>query len=410
MKKIIFGMLIIIAIVIACCAVYSIEGQLIRTTLISQEPDPVDPGGYTDLRFKVENIGDNSISDVTIKIIPEYPFSLDPGEQAEQLIGSLLPRQKAESGVIVKYKIRVDKDAVEGENTIRLAYKIPGEDWVEKEFTVNIRTADIVLSIDSVDSTPEVIPQGKTVKVAIKLTNLADSLIRDIRVKLDLSSSATPFVPIKSTTEKKLYQIGSRQSDTLVFDLMANPDAKSGVYKIPVNFTYYDTVGTQYTKSDIISLIIGTKPDLFVGIDASKIYKKETSGKVTFKFVNKGLINIKFLNVKLGQSDKYETVSPAEVYVGNIDSDDFETVDFDLYVNGGSSEEIIFPVTIEYMDANNNEFKETINVGLKLYSTEEAIKVGLEEKPAIGIFIIIAIVIIGLFIFWRIRKRKKSKR
>lgn len=408
-KKILFGLTAIIIIILATVfSVYAVEGKLIRTTLISQEPDPAEPGKYVDLRFKVENIGDNLIDNVMIKFVDKYPFSLDPGEEDVALIGNLEERQKDTSGAIVKYRVKVDESAVEGENTVVLAYKYSGQGWIEKEFTVDVRTTDIVLSVESVHSNPAVIPPGKESKVTISLKNLADSLIQDVRVKLDLSADTTPFVPINSATEKKIYQIDSMSTKNLVFDVMAEADSDPGAYKIPVDLNYYDEIGTEYSKEDIIGLIIGTVPDLSVGIENSEIYKAGSNGEVTFKFVNKGLIDIKFLNVVLEESDAYEIISPAEVYIGNIDSDDFETVDYQLHINK-NNQDIVFPISIEYMDANNNEFKEDREVKLKLYSREDAINVGLEEKPVIGLLIVIIIVIAGLIVFWRLRKRKKNK-
>ena len=408
-KKISLILTTILFVVLATTIVASLEGKLVRINLISQEPDPAEPGSYMDVRFKIENIGDSAIKDVQIKLLEEYPFSLDPGGEAEELIGNLEPYQSDDSGVIVKYRVKVDENVVEGENKIKLAYKYSGQLWVEKEFTINVRTTDIVLSVDSVDSNPEVISPGKEGKVTIKLTNLADSAIRDIRVKLDLSSENIPFVPIKSTTEKKIYQIGSKASKSLTFDIMATADAETGAYKIPIGLDYYDEIGTTYSKDDIISLIVGTDIDLSVGIEKSQIYKSGNSGEVTLKFVNKGLIDIKFLNVILEDSDKYEIISPKEVYIGNIDSDDFESIEYQLYVKS-TDEDIVFPLILEYMDANNNEFNEKRNVRLKLYTKDEAIKLGLEEKPAIGILIIIVIVFVGLIVYWRIKKRNKTKK
>ena len=57
------------------------------------------------------------------------------------------------------------------------------------------------------------------------------------------------------------------------------------------------------------------------------------------------------------ESEKYEIVSPAEVYVGNIDSDDYETADFKISLNKVKEKEVILPLSLEYKDANNNEYK-----------------------------------------------------
>lgn len=411
-KKISLVLLVLSAIIIAGAAsfVYGAISEFpkLEVTLISQDPDPAEPGQILELRFKVENRGSQNAEDITFEILPEYPFSLYSGIAAKK-IGSIQGWQKQEQGVIVYYKLKVDDDAVQGENTIDIKYKIGKGDWIYvKDFIIRIRTADVVLAITSVVSYPEVIPAGSKAKIKFRLKNLADSLIRDIKIRLDLSSSDVPFVPIKSTTEKKIYQLISKRETELTFDVMAMPDAESKAYKIPVNISYMDEVGTSYSRNDIIGLIIGDVPDLAVSIESSEIYKEKTSGKVTIKFVNKGLTDIKLMNVELKQSEDYEIVSPEEVYVGNIDSDDYETAEFDIYLIKDRNE-VILPLTLEYMDANNKEYTQLKNLQLKLYSETKARKYGISKERGIGTLIIIVIVVGGLGIYiWRQKKKGKK--
>lgn len=392
-----------------------VHGQItdsakLKITVISQEPDPAAPGEIVDVRFKIENLGGDSVQNLVFEILPKYPFSLYTGS-AVKSIGLLQAYQQGDEGVILLYKLKVDENAVEGDNYIDVKYKIGDTSikWVEiKDFVIRVRTADLVLLIDEVKSTPEIIPPGETAKVTFVIKNTADSLVRDLKVKLDLSSDAMPFIPIKSTTEKKIYQLDSKSNTELTFDIMAMADAESGAYKVPLNLSYSDVTGTYYSKSDIISLIVGAKPDLYVGMDKSEIMGSQKSGKLTIKFVNKGLTNIKFLNVKLRESEDYEIVSPAEVYVGNIDSDDYETVDFDIYVKSRKNV-ITLPLMLEYMDANNNKYTPIKSIELKMYSSSEAKKYGLVKEGSIGTIIIILIVVGGLAIYiWRQKKKGKK--
>jgi len=87
--------------------------QDIAVNLISQKPDPAEPGKYVDVRFKFDNNGTGEARDVEAEIIIEYPFSLDPGRNAIKKLGTLQSRQKGDVGVIAKYKLRVDENAVE---------------------------------------------------------------------------------------------------------------------------------------------------------------------------------------------------------------------------------------------------------------------------------------------------------
>ncbi|MCH8014624.1 MAG: hypothetical protein IH823_07605, partial [Candidatus Dadabacteria bacterium] len=98
-----------------------------------------------------------------------------------------------------------------------------------------------------------------------------------------------------------------------------------------------------------------------------------------------------------------------EVYLGNIDSDDFETADFDLFVKKTNERQITLPLILEYKDANNNDFKDSINLNLNLYSTSEAKKFGLKKRNKfVGILIITIIVGVGLFYHRKYLKKKKK--
>ena len=108
-------------------------------------------------------------------------------------------------------------------------------------------------------------------------------------------------------------------------------------------------------------------------------------------------------------SDNYRILSNEEVYIGNIDSDDYETADFELFIGGSKEKKVSLPVVLEYKDANNNDFKERIELTLDLYSASEAKKFGLKKGNGfVGNLVIVVIVVAGLFIYRKWRKHKKS--
>ncbi len=412
-KKILMALLGLILISSLASISYSTviaDSAKLEITMISQEPDPVEPGDFVDVRFKIENRGGGGTEEIIFEIMPEYPFSLYSGEKVKN-IGSMQAYQRGEESIIVYYKLKVDENAVEGDNTLDIRYNLGklGSNWIyKKDFVIRTRTDDIVLLVDEVGSYPEIIPPGEMAKLKLSIKNLADSLVRDLKVKIDLSSDDIPFVPIKSTTEKKIYQLFSKNTTKLTFDIMSMADAESKAYKIPLEISYYDETGAKYEKSDIISLIVGDKPDFSINIDSSEIYGGNKAGKVTIKFVNKGVTDVKFLNIILQESEDYEIVSPAEVYIGNVDSDDYETSEYDLYVS--SRDDIIYlPLSIEYMDANNNKYSQVKNLELKRYSSREAKKYGISEENGIGMLIVFVIVVGGLGIYiWRQKKKGKK--
>lgn len=382
----------------------------VNYNLVNQIPDPAEPGKYVDLRWKIENFGSDDAEDVIVELLPEYPFSLDPGVSTQQKIGKVWGRQIGEEGVIVYYKVRVDKNAIEGDNKIKLRYSLTGgKYWIVLDpFNVRIQSQDPILAIDDVISTPTSIKPGETATVIVKLRNLAGAYLKDIKVKFDLTD--VDFAPIGSANEKTIRNIEADAVEEVEFKLMANPDADSGLVKVPLTVDYLDSSGDSHSKENTLGLVIGGEPDLMTAIDSTEIKTSGETGNIIVKFTNKGLTDVKLLNIVLKETNDFSIVSNDQEYIGNIDSDDYETAEFKLNVKKTEKEIIDIPVEFEYMDANNNGYKERVNLELKLYSKKEAQKLGLEEKSnVLGIVIVIVIVGAGLFFYIRYRKKKSAK-
>ena len=106
--------------------------------------------------------------------------------------------------------------------------------------------------------------------------------------------------------------------------------------------------------------------------------------------------------------DDYEIISAKDVYIGNIDSDDYETADFEIYVDSDASGDVKIPVHYEYMDSNNNKYYVDDNLILRLFTEEETEKYGNGQANSKALYVIGAIVVVVLlFIGWRILRRKK---
>jgi len=74
----------LIAVFILILSSYSIFAQSsdkilltenIKVSFVNQEPDPAEPGTFVDVRFKFENIGLETSDEITVELLPEFPFS-----------------------------------------------------------------------------------------------------------------------------------------------------------------------------------------------------------------------------------------------------------------------------------------------------------------------------------------------
>jgi hypothetical protein len=389
-------------------------------TYVNQNPDPVEPGNYVEVRFKLENIGAGDAKDVVVELVPKFPFSLDPGVSPQKSIGDINAWQVGEDAYVIYYKVRVDPDAVQGENDLHFRYSLDkGNQWYEmKPFKVRVQVREAPLSVVNVMTVPELIAPGSTAKLTLALKNMANQRLRDIKVTLQIVTTLTaatsitqtelPFVPVGSTNEKMLMSLEPGQQATVDFSLAVDPNSEVGIYKLPVVISYADDFGTNYTKSNYIGLKVGEKPDVVVTLDDSDIYTRDSKGTATIRFVNKGNSDLKFLYVKLAEDDDFDILSAPEVYLGNVDSDDYETADFELKVKDGDGP-VMLPLTLEFRDAHNSIYTKKYDIDLRLYSDEQAEEFGLTEgNSKVGIVIVVVIVVCGLGIYIWMRKRKKK--
>ena len=417
MKKII---LLIVLLLVTIIMLVSIAGAAVNTqyfgkipniivTLSKQDPDPIEPGRQVEVSFKIDNNG-TTTNNLIFEILPEYPFSILPGENPSRFIGNLGTSQDGKYSVILKYKLRAAQDAVDGNHEIKVRYKNDNLDsWVTLDgFKIKVQTHDAILAVEKFSTVPSVTAPGDRTKVRIELKNYATSLLKDIKISLNLDKSEDeiiPFAPVGSTNEKVISYIEPQATLPVEFELLVDSDAASKAYKIPLNIGYSDILNKNYSKSNRITIVVGDKPDLGVTLERTELYTSDTSGNVVLRLVNKGTVDIKFLNVRVLQNDNLKIIGADEVYVGKLDSDDFSTAEFKLFVKGKDSVKI--PVQVTYKDANNNDYKDTREVELKLYSSNEAKNFGVKKNNnLIWIIVIILIIAVGYYYY---RKRKNRK-
>lgn len=383
-----------------------------QISLLNQDPDPAQQGRYVELRFRIENLGAYNSGDAVFELVPEYPFSMDPGQSAIREVGTLYGRTIGEDAATLYYKLRVDEDALDGDNYVRLRYTVDGgKIWaLSDQFTIRIQNPYPIIGIESVTSSPEKIEPGKEAEIVITIKNLANSVMEDVTLKLDLSGDTIPLAPIDSTSEKKVGVLGAGKSKELKFKVIALGDAESKIYKVPITISYRDSTNQIYNKSDILALVIGATPDIVSSIDVQTSYSDGTVNKITLRFVNKGVTDVKFFNVEILESDDFEIISVPIVYVGDVDSDDYETVEFDIFVDKTRENSVMIPLRLEYTDPNNERFVQDISLDLNLYTGREIKKYGLNGGRGISWILILLILGGGSYFAYRKFGKKKKKK
>ncbi len=264
------------------------------------------------------------------------------------------------------------------------------------------------LVINSVSTVPGQIAPGETSNIRLGLENNGEGDIEDLSVALDLSD--VPFAPYASASEFDIDVIKEGKTKYAEFKIIALNNAESGIYKIPLKISYYDENREKATKESLISITVNSEPIIGISLEDGLLLKG-TENEIQVKIVNKGLSNVRFLEVEAKGGTYYSVLSQKNVYIGDIDSDDFDSVNFKIYFKENAPSTIKLPITVFYKDAVNNEYKEEFSLSLKVYSQEEAIRLGLLKKSNTITYVIVIVVLIVIYIVYRnIKKRIKLKK
>ena len=248
----------------------------------------------------------------------------------------------------------------------------------------------------------EILFPGSVGNITIEIENIFNEDIKDVTLKLDFTG--LPLIPVGSSQEF-FEEIQEDDEEDFVFTIKAANDATPGDYQIPYIVTYV-LEDEQKTNNGTIGITINADIKIeFSVFQENQIINKE--GTITLTLVNKGFADAKFVSVKVFP-EGYTLLSEDTVYIGKIDSDDFETTTFRVFYQ---EDDPVFNARIEYSDFNNQKKIETVSLPLKIYTVEEATKLGLIEENKTGLYIGIVLTLILAGILYRvIRKQRRKQR
>jgi hypothetical protein len=384
-----------------------IPRDAVTISLLNHNPDPVEPGNIVELRLRLENKGIQKADNIEVEIFPVFPFT--PIGDTIQKFNVVGGRTVGSDGVTIKYKLQVAPDAAQGRHEVRLRHRTRGSNWVLSDsFFVEVQTQDAIILLEDVKTIPSVVGPGDTAQLHITLQNIGDSSLRNIRAKLDLVN--TPIAPLFSANEQSVRLIKGKESDTVIFTIAADPDAVVKVHKVPLFLDYVDDQGTVFSFNRSIGVRIEEKPDYLLGVEERTVYRAKEKGNVIVSMANIGLAELKFVSMELMQTPDYEVISSPSVYIGNLESDDFETAEFTIKTNRVKGT-IPLRVILRFKDGFNKNKQDIRDIPLKIYSSSDAKRLGLVAPANIGnvLFSLIIFVITSVFWLFMLMDLRKTK-
>lgn len=392
--------ILILAVILTVSNVAAQSSQKVDVELKKTEPVPLQSSEYADVWLEVTNEGDNAARNVNVSFEENFPFSVDPDEKKWWNIKELTPGEEYQ----LRMEVRVDENAVQGSNTLNFDTSF-GDISVVKKVPVEVRSDNNILSVHNI-TFPETVPPGQNGKMEIELQNMADGQLKNIEVSLDVSDDSKPFATIGSS-KQNIESLPSGETEKVSFRLEIDESADNGVYKLPVEFEYENEAGTSFESSSTKGVVVGGEPKLEAGINTEKQLTPGSQETLSFRVVNRGYGSADFVQMKLERSENFELLSPKTVYLGDMDSDDFQTAEYSLYINENTSE-LEIPLELSYSD-RNGEQTQFDSKKVRVYSQEELQQRGLASSDNLPIILggAVLVIVIALFLLRRRRKKKR---
>jgi hypothetical protein len=217
----------------------------LEVELLNQDPYPAVPGEYVKVVFQVSGLDNSKCDGAKLRLVPTYPFSLDSGDELKEIDGNTYITGYKKTWM-TGYKLRVDENAIGGENNIEIRYnpKTFEADFYLTEI-FNITVEDARTSFDAV------VQEYSGTEISIALANVGENTANAVIARIPQQDNY-----IASGTDGQM--VGNLESGdyTIVgFEISPTRNSKnSGVLQFQVDYT--DSIGERRTT--IMNLTVGS--------------------------------------------------------------------------------------------------------------------------------------------------------
>ncbi|KAF5421960.1 MAG: hypothetical protein C5S41_10490 [Candidatus Methanomarinus sp.] len=402
------GSLFIVSLIFTISATsVSAGGAALRADIIKCDPNPAQIGQYVNVWIKIENIGNTKAEDVSVELIPSYPFSLDAGDDALRNIGILSPDRHAS----LEYHLYVDENARPGTRSIKVHYQDDESTaWTEKTLDILVGAGSDTfdsrgtIQLDQIKTEPEVLMPGDEGTVAFTLKNTATqySIIIDgeeydtnARVR-SATLVSIDDVEVNSDPYHDIGILGPGDTVELTYNIKINDTARDGTKHLE-----FIVAGSSYTYN--------YKWDIPIKVDSAGIKLIPTkpmtleNGVATLEFdiVNTHPSTLTSVSIKPRAEDI--EFSPMEYFIGSMDHDELFTVEFNaITVSDNISTPADLKLTARYRNGYNQHETAIDELSLAIVFVESNGGIGL-----MGIGLIVAILAVSGFLIYRRNKNKQ---
>lgn len=319
MRKI---MLFMVLLILLSTGVMAADPSAVASiSLINQDPDPALAGDTVEVRLGIENIGGEALSDAIIEFIPSYPFTLLDEDSNIQYIGKLNPYQEYDNQKIVKFNIKVDKDATAGTYDLKFYFYEEGSTTIlQKVLSIDVGSTDSaeIIYIDQVELIP-----GQVSPMTFTINNVGSAPLRELTFSWENEDDI--ILPVGSDNNRYIKYVDVGEQVDLTFDVMASTSADPDLYKLDLLLTYEDSLTNSINE-------ITTKAGVYVGgaTDFDVAYSSSSDGEYSFTVANIGSISASSVSIHIPNQDSWSVSGSDSVMIGNLNEGDYTIATFTL--------------------------------------------------------------------------------
>ncbi|MFH1052905.1 MAG: COG1361 S-layer family protein [Candidatus Woesearchaeota archaeon] len=300
----------------------SSNSKIIVTSLVNQDPDPATSGDIVEVRIGVENRGGVAAENLMLEFVPEYPFIGVAGEDNAKKVGTLKSYQAGADMKIVKFKVRVDRDATAGEYELRIKEYEEGKTEISAMRSINIeiksKESAEVIHIDKTTLIP-----GTQTSLKFTVNNVGNAPLRDLT--FSWINDDKIILPVGSDNTKYIKYIDIGEGAELEYQVVADSNAEAGLYQLDLLLIYDDIAsGTEKEINTIAGVYVGG------GTDFDIAFSESSSGSTSFTIANVGSNPAFSVSVSIPQQDGWRVSGSNSVIIGNLNTGDYTVASFGL--------------------------------------------------------------------------------
>jgi len=334
MSKTILSMLAMLVLLLCVSTVHAALDNVasISLSLINQDPDPAIAGDTVELRIGIQNIGGKAAEDLVAELVPEYPFTLVSGEDAVQDIGLVQGYQgyyESSSMKIIRYNVKVDKDATAGTYNLKIKYYEKGVyTSTEQSLPVVVKNRESaeIIHIDKTTLVP-----GHQSSLKFSINNVGNAPLRDLTFSWENEDDIV--LPVGSDNTRYIKYLDVGESADIEYQVIADTNADAGLYKLNLHLTYENSLNSSTTQIETIAgIYVGG------GTDFDIAFSESSSNQMSFTVANIGSNPAFSVSIIIPEQSGWKVTGSNSMIIGNLNTGDYTVASFNLQSTQASSQ------------------------------------------------------------------------